>query len=678
LHFRADINGLRAIAVIAVMLFHFTPSWMPGGFAGVDVFFVISGFLMTGIIYKGLEQKNFILFKFYVARANRIIPALAVLCLVLLVIGFILLTPWEYRTLGKHAGSSIGFVSNVIYWMESGYFAAASKQKWLIHTWSLSVEWQFYILYPLLLLAVAKVLSLRLIKPTILLATFAGLLFSVIATELWPKASYFMLSTRAWEMMFGGIAYLYPWQVKSRYKLPLEWLGIGLILLAYFSFSEQNPWPGYLALVPVVGTFLVLQAQRATSAITNNYVFQQIGASSYSIYLWHWPVVVLGYYYTIPNWVFVGIPISLLLGGLSYRYIETLRFKKITQPKHLYKVVPLYLCCATGLIASMVFINNGANLWLDRQAPLARQTYSAISQHFAGKTNWGMNENGVQDLSPCRFNTDQLTTANIAQLSQCAADYGPGILILGDSHAIDLFGVVASRFDDPFIVGITSVGCRPHHADPNCQYQAVKALLAKNSLFKHIIYEQGGFYLLRDPSGNNGSRSMFTNLGLTEEVSGISINTENIAKVIAYLRGLSNSAPVTWFGSRIEPHISDRQILRKGCDFSFSLRPKQRQPFNELDQYISAALAPKRTLNYVSQNKLFHFDFSRDLMTCELKFWDDGDHFSSTGEQRFGTRLPADFLQFSSKQYTDNNSAKSVLLNAAKLPHHSGDTSPRK
>ena len=147
--FRQDINGLRAIAVIAVVLFHFNASWMPGGFAGVDVFFVISGFLMTGIIFRGIEQENFSILKFYVARANRIIPALAVLCLVLLVFGWFYLTPLDYKALGKHAASSVAFLSNIIYWRESGYFDAASHEKWLLHTWSLSVEWQFYILYPL-------------------------------------------------------------------------------------------------------------------------------------------------------------------------------------------------------------------------------------------------------------------------------------------------------------------------------------------------------------------------------------------------------------------------------------------------------------------------------------------------------------------------------------------------
>lgn len=128
--FRTDINGLRAIAVIAVMLFHFNAAWMPGGFVGVDVFFVISGFLMTGIIFKDLEHEKFSILKFYVARANRIIPALAALCLVLMVFGWFYLTPFDYKLLGKHAASSMTFLSNISYWKESGYFEAGTHEKW--------------------------------------------------------------------------------------------------------------------------------------------------------------------------------------------------------------------------------------------------------------------------------------------------------------------------------------------------------------------------------------------------------------------------------------------------------------------------------------------------------------------------------------------------------------------
>ncbi len=328
MQFRKDINGLRAIAVIAVVLFHFSAAWMPGGFAGVDVFFVISGFLMTGIIFKKIEQKRFSLAAFYIARANRIIPALAVLCMVLLVFGWLYLIPSDYNLLGKHIAGSLAFVSNMVYFKEAGYFDAASNQKWLLHTWSLSVEWQFYILYPLILVAMRKFMTLQAMKTTVLVGTVLGFILCVVVSDQWPNAAYYLLPARAWEMMIGGVAYLYPMAIKQGHKKRLEWLGLGLIVGAYVFISKNNPWPGYLALLPVLGTFLIIQAQRNDSLMTGNIVFQKLGAWSYSIYLWHWPIVVaINYFLLSELFIYLGLGLCVLLGFMSHQYIESFKFK---------------------------------------------------------------------------------------------------------------------------------------------------------------------------------------------------------------------------------------------------------------------------------------------------------------------------------------------------------------
>ncbi len=361
MQFRKDINGLRAIAVIAVVLFHFNSSWMSGGFAGVDVFFVISGFLMTRIIFRGIEQENFSIFKFYVARANRIIPALAVLCFVLLIFGWFYLTPVDYKALGKHVASSMGFLSNVNYWRESGYFDAASHEKWLLHTWSLSAEWQFYIIYPLVLVAMRKFMTIKVMKATVLLATIFGFIFCVIATYKWPNPAYYLLPTRAWEMMIGGVAYLYPIALKEERKKLLERFGLALIIGSYFLISKENPWPGYLALFPVLGSFLIIQAQRNDSFITSNIISQKIGDWSYSIYLWHWPLVVAIYYFSLnETYIYLGIVLSVLLGFLSNKYIEKIKFRKDFNGLLTYsKCKPLYMVLLVGVVGAVTFIEDG-------------------------------------------------------------------------------------------------------------------------------------------------------------------------------------------------------------------------------------------------------------------------------------------------------------------------------
>lgn len=393
MQFRKDINGLRAIAVIGVVLFHFNESWIPGGFAGVDVFFVISGYLMTGIIFKGIEQERFSILKFYVARANRIIPALAVLCLVLLIFGWFYIRPLDYKTLGVHVGSSMSFLSNIIYWRESGYFDAASHEKWLLHTWSLSVEWQFYILYPLLLITMRKFMSLKVMKITILVGTGFGFIFCVFATHKWPNLAFYILPTRAWEMMMGGVAYLYPFALKEERNKLLEWFGLAVIMASYFLISKDNPWPGYLALFPVLGAFLIIQAQRQDSFITSNIISQKIGAWSYSIYLWHWPIVVAIYYFSLNSrFIYFGILLSLLLGFLSNKYIEKIKFRNnFTKLVSYLKCKPLHL---TGIIigASLLVYKFEPNKYLYPMpeivlSSIERRTYECFNKEFLHDKN---------------------------------------------------------------------------------------------------------------------------------------------------------------------------------------------------------------------------------------------------------------------------------------------------
>ncbi|WP_201582659.1 acyltransferase family protein [Psychrobacter jeotgali] len=440
--FRKDINGLRAIAVIAVVLFHFNATWMPGGFAGVDVFFVISGFLMTGIIFRGIEQDDFSILKFYVARANRIIPALALLCLVLLVFGWFYLTPFDYRALGKHAASSVGFLSNFVYWSEAGYFDASSHEKWLLHSWSLSVEWQFYIIYPLILVAMRKFMSIKTMKIMLIIGTVIGFIFCAFASYKWVSASYYLLPARAWEMMIGGVAYLYPWRLPEKRKKIIEWIGIIAIVGSYFLVSAANPWPGYLGLFPVVGAFLILQAQRDDSFVTGNIVFQKLGSWSYSIYLWHWPIVVAIYYFSLNDaYIYIGMMLSILLGFLSYKYVEKIRFRSNFSTLFSYfKSVPLYIAGVLGVLGSLVYVQ-------------------------------------YDKLSPYRFTPEQIKIVNqqkkdpregmcsiVTDGVSASCTYGNGpvkAIVIGDSHAMAQNIAIGNRasLNNGSILSLQLSGC---------------------------------------------------------------------------------------------------------------------------------------------------------------------------------------------------------------------------
>lgn len=352
--FRHDINGLRAWAVIAVVLFHFGIPGFNGGFVGVDVFFVISGFLMTKIIVTGLVGGNFSIGKFYLARAVRIIPALLALCITLLLLGWFWLPTPDYMQLSQHSLSAILFLSNMKFWKETGYFDTASHEKWLLHTWSLSVEWQFYIILPIALLIAFKLLGKNGLKIAIILGIIVSFLLSIFIAKIAPSADFFLIPTRAWEMLAGGFVW---WTTNGR-ELPnatrklSEALGLACIIASVALFDAGMLWPSYYAALPVIGAMLVLAAARQKSIFTSNILAERIGTSSYSIYLWHWPIAVLLIYTNSihnPAWVATGLVASILLGELSLRIIENPARKTLSKQGFWTSVV--YIASAVAIVS---------------------------------------------------------------------------------------------------------------------------------------------------------------------------------------------------------------------------------------------------------------------------------------------------------------------------------------
>lgn len=279
--FRYDINGLRAWAVLAVVLYHFGVPGFNAGFVGVDVFFVISGFLMTGIIIESLEsKKGFSVFGFYVARTKRIVPALLLLCATLMLVGWITLPAFEYGVLGVQVISALGFFSNIKFFRDTNYFSDTSLNQWLLHTWSLSVEWQFYLLLPVLLLVIWRLKPGRGAAFTLLgLVFIASLAFSILVSAGHSAFAFYLLPARMWEMLAGSMVYflaalLFPRPLVGRV---LELIGFFLIIAAVCIFDTGSAWPGWYAMVPVLGTALVILAARQTSILTGSRTVQWLG-----------------------------------------------------------------------------------------------------------------------------------------------------------------------------------------------------------------------------------------------------------------------------------------------------------------------------------------------------------------------------------------------------------------
>ena len=325
--FRKDINGLRAWAVLAVVLYHFGVPGFSGGFVGVDVFFVISGFLMTKIIITNIEKDNLSIFKFYLARARRIIPALLALCLTMLVVSWLWLPNEDIRKISSHVITAIVFLSNIKFWKESGYFDTSSHDKPLLHTWSLSVEWQFYFLLPILCLILYKYFNLKYIKLVLIGIGVASLTLSIYISNKYPDVAFYLLPSRMWEMLAGGGVWWITRKntISDKLAIRLEMFGFIFTITAVCTFNNNLTWPGYFALLPVLGSMLILYANRQSSFLTNNPIAQYLGKISYSIYLWHWPLVVLLTYAEEQKnqmLIIISIIISIILGSISFHLIE--------------------------------------------------------------------------------------------------------------------------------------------------------------------------------------------------------------------------------------------------------------------------------------------------------------------------------------------------------------------
>lgn len=425
--FRTDINGLRAWAVISVVFFHFLVPGFSGGFTGVDIFFVISGYLMTDIIVSGLAQNKFSFRLFYLARAKRIIPALYAMILLLLGAGWFFLPTPDYQELASQANYALAFISNIDFAGAAGYFDSEAHEKWLLHTWSLAAEWQFYLLFPIFLWAAFRLLRGNLTALFISVATLflISLGYSIYISPQDPNAAFYLLPARAWEMAAGGLVFfLTRWQGKPKFNSSIANTGYILgwlfMLLPFVFFHSDLVWPGAWALFPVLGTMLVLASARQNNPMVGHPLAQWLGTRSYSIYLWHWPFAVLlffmGMQTSVPA-VVGAILLSLLLGDLSYRLIENpvriLFYGRRKRALTAIFVVALIVCAVPAQ-----WIRNG--VLPERLPPAVEQLAGAIN-----------------DVNPRRSECTESSSSGMA--AECTYG-GPelGLIVLGDSHAASL------------------------------------------------------------------------------------------------------------------------------------------------------------------------------------------------------------------------------------------------
>jgi len=360
LKYRPEIDGLRAIAVLSVVFYHAGFNLFKGGYVGVDVFFVISGFLITSIILKEVEHKIFSILSFYERRARRILPALFFVMLICIPLAWLILEAKDLERFFKSLSAIPTLSANIFFWKDVVYFATASELKPLIHTWSLAVEEQYYVISPVLFLPLGRMKNGKSIVLVVLvcLAIFS-LLYAQVLSEKNASKNFFLLPSRFWELSLGGfVAFLPPcfFDIRNFYKRCLGGIGLSMVLFSVFSFSKDTQVPGFVALIPTLGTALILMySSRDTivGKLLSWKPFVSVGLISYSAYLWHQPVFAFNRYYIGQNdlgivLTFFLIFLVLLLAWLSWRFVE-LPFKNKMRIKRAFVF-------KFGIVSSLFFI----------------------------------------------------------------------------------------------------------------------------------------------------------------------------------------------------------------------------------------------------------------------------------------------------------------------------------
>lgn len=488
--FQTDINGLRGVAVLLVVLYHFNIGMLKGGFIGVDIFFVISGYLMTKIVWSAVDRGQFSYIGFLYRRAIRIFPALFAVVFFLLLLGTFLLPPPDLGSLALQSMQALIFNTNNFYAAQQGYFATGIDDRWLLHTWSLSVEWQFYMIYPLIiLLAAGLIRRLPTQRTQACLTGFLGLLAVAsfaycVGTD--SESSFFSVLARCWQMLCGGLVFLLMGRSAGapRHAQWYSHAGISLIALTLFLVKYldlEGGWPGYFALLPVLGTCLVLFSRYEYSRILGNGLLQKIGDASYSIYLWHWPVVIAltitGLLNTSPKPAKLGgLLLSLALGYASYRFVEPVRgIKALPQRGGLWRL--LSAGAALGAIAAAVMASGGLAFRVQDGATLSRMEIAEASHTYDPAC-----ENEGRRID--RF----------CQINGTLA--GEKVLVIGDSHAGHLYAWFQkhSRVNTTFFVKSgcpVIIGFERTGKYRDCHEFAEKAFqLAASGTYKTVIISE--------------------------------------------------------------------------------------------------------------------------------------------------------------------------------------------
>lgn len=603
--FRLDINAMRFIAVLGVVFFHFKVPFFDGGYAGVDIFFVISGYLMYEIMSK--KEINLLTIKdFYRKRISRIYPALlgTVVVSSLLMLTF---TPPSYIIeIFKETTSSLLFISNLYFYKSLNYFSGSSDSFFLLHTWSLSLEVQYYLIFPIVLYIINKIkINKSLVLSIITLLSFS---FMVYFGQNHPEASFYLLPFRAWEFFLGALAASLVF-INNPFKKTTEYLSLFTILIFYIFCKETSAWPNFLTIIPTLATALLLHAKVENNRVLlNNSLVQYIGKWSYSIYLVHWPIVSILFLNSIPfsaknQLIFVAL--SIFLGFLSYTLIEQkipFNFKKIA-------TVSLMTIFAVYLANKYAITKN----WTDKDI-LQLDNYLT----YAGTKN-----NTLQfssNIDTC-FLTSKKPDLKYFNKDECLKfdKSKKNLLLLGDSHAAQFSQAIRENFKNYNVTQITASGCP---AIPNTNGSSYcKELM--NYAFNEIIPKHNFDIAIVSSDWSNFYTSNKITEGI-EEANAILRKNSKAVYFVSQTKHFDLPLPRLLQINGIDSDINNLRNL-KTEEVYLDMKNKLNNKINMLDIYNIEC--NQNICNFINQQKVPVF-FDNNHFTYEWTKFIVNNHFS--------------------------------------------------
>lgn len=476
LKYRADIDGLRAIAVILVVLYHAFPKKMLGGFIGVDIFFIISGFLISTILFKNLHAGNFSIVDFYRRRVKRIFPALLAVLIACLVGGWFFLLSDEYRQLGKHVAGGATFTSNILLWGEAGYFDASAESKPLLHLWSLAVEEQFYIIWPLILALIWKRRWNLLFIAMLAVVSFSINIFYLHGNA---TAAFYSPLSRFWELLIGSMlayVFLFKPELIERYKNQQSILGFLLLTVGLVFINSSRMFPGWWALFPTLGAAFIISAGPSAylnKNLLSSRLFVWMGLISYPLYLWHWPI--FSFLHIVVSATptkemrLLAIIISIVLAWLTYKFVEKPLRSSTWLPGRtlLYPMVMIVV----GMAGYYCYIKDGLEGTGYRMA--GKSEFSKYFDNTYPEWHYMQSQNMVDNYrEDCNFydiqkfiigeNTEIPRPAINSTCFEMDGKHDKSVFIWGDSHGSQLYyGLKTNLPANWKIMQVTSSACTP-------------------------------------------------------------------------------------------------------------------------------------------------------------------------------------------------------------------------